>query len=348
MDEIEKLVKEFGAKRIGEKLREKLRGIHSSFARGLWVTHRELDKALSEGDFWIVSGRGPSEKIHFAHLLIFDAIRAMQEHFGVRVFIPVSDDEKFLFGKAKLEDVKHYGVENLKQILALGFDPELTYVMIDTRHMHAHFYEFCIRIAEKITGSTAKDVLGLKDSSNIGEFFYPAVQCAHILYPTLLTGSRVIVPIGADQDPYVRLSRDVAPYFNLKKPGAIHFRYIRGLGGEEKMSASQKESALYLEGPKQVKRKIWRAFTGGRATVEEQREFGGEPEKCVVFEYLSLLLDEKETEKLKKECMSGQRICGECKEILTELVNSWFSEIRKKAEKIRLEEFKVLGPGALG
>ncbi len=344
-ERVRKIIEEFGATPISEKLYKELEGVHITFRRRLWVSHRDFDVILKERDFWIVSGRGPSEKIHFAHLILFDTVKAMQEKFGVNVFIPVSDDEKFLFGKASLEKARKYAIENLKDILALGFDPKRTYILIDTYHMHPDFYKFTVQIAEKITGSMAKDTFGFTDSNNVGEFFYSAVQVGHILYPTLLTGKRVLVPIGLDQDPFIRLSRDIAPKLGLKKPATIHMGFIRGLRGEEKMSASRPETSLYLEDDETVKRKIWRTLTGGQPTIEEQRKYGGNPDVCVVFEYISLLeKDDKKIEKIRQECMEGRRICGECKEYLFKLIKEFYDRIRKNRERIRLEEFRVLSP----
>ncbi len=344
-ERVKKIIEEFGATPIDEELYKRFERVHRTFRRRFWVSHRDLDVILDEKDFWVVSGRGPSEKIHFAHLIIFDTVRAIQEKFDVNVFIPVSDDEKFLFGKTSFEDARKYAIENLKDILALGFDKEKTYILIDTYHMHPDFYKFTIRISEKITGSMVKDVFGINDSNNIGEFFYPAIQVCHILYPTLLTGKRVLVPIGLDQDPFIRLSRDIAPKVGLKKPSTVHLGFIRGLRGEEKMSASQPESSLYLEEDEKVKKKIWRALTGGQPTVEEQREKGGNPDICVVFEYLRLMEDSDERlKRVYEECKSGERICGECKEELFKMVKEFYDRIRKRREKIDIEEYKILSP----
>lgn len=348
MERVERIIEEFGAERMGEDLYKILEKVHVTFRRRLWVSHRDLDLILKERDFWIVSGRGPSEKIHFAHLILFDTVRAMQESFGVEVFIPISDDEKFLFGKTTLEDAKRYSVENLRDILSLGFDPKKTYIFIDTFHMNPHFYTFLVRIAEKITGSMAKDTFGFGDSNNVGEFFYSAIQIGHILYPTLLTERRVLVPIGLDQDPFVRLSRDISPKLGLKKPSTIHMGFIRGIRGEEKMSASKPETSLYLEEDEVIKRKVWRILTGGQPTIEEQKKYGGNPEVCVVFEYISLLEDkDKVLEEIKNNCKSGGRFCGECKEYLFGLIKEFFDGIRRRRERIRIEKFKILGPESI-
>ena len=82
------------------------------------------------------------------------------------------------------------------------------------------------------------------------------------------------------------------------------------------------------------------ALTGGRGTVEEQRRLGGEPEKCVVFEWLKLLFltDDAPLQKVYEECTSGKRLCGDTKKELTKLLIDFLHEHRRK----KLEVAKII------
>jgi len=57
-----------------------------------------------------------------------------------------------------------------------------------------------------------------------------------------------------DQDPYFRMTRDVAPSLKFRKPALIHSTFIPSLvGAKTKMSASDENSSIYLtDTPKQV------------------------------------------------------------------------------------------------
>lgn len=171
--------------------------------------------------------------------------------------------------------------------------------------------------------------------TNIGAIFYPAVQTAHILLPTLLHNLPVLVPIGIDQDPYIRVSRDVADKMNVFKPAAIHSKFIPGLDGEP-MSASKPETCIFLnEKTDSIKKKVWNAFTGGRGTLKEQRMYGGDPDKCTVFNWFQMFFirDDNELEKIKSECKSGERLCGQCKKELIAEIGMFLkkhNEIRKQ------------------
>ena len=61
---------------------------------------------------------------------------------------------------------------------------------------------------------------------------------------------------------------------------------VPGLLGEARCPrpGSDADNALFLnDPPKAVERKVRNAFTGGRATVEEQRRLGATPEVCSVW-----------------------------------------------------------------
>jgi tryptophanyl-tRNA synthetase len=94
-----------------------------------------------------------------------------------------------------------------------------------------------------------------------------------------------------------------------------------------------------------VKRKIKNAFTGGKATVAEQRKLGAEPDICSVFQYFIYLFEEDDKKLLQREkqCKSGEILCGECKTDLTERINKFLAEHQKKREKAKniLDKFNL-------
>jgi len=60
------------------------------------------------------------------------------------------------------------------------------------------------------------------------------------------------------QDPYFRMTRDVAPRIGCPKPALIHSRFIPALqGAQTKMSASDATTSINLtDTPKQIKTKV--------------------------------------------------------------------------------------------
>lgn len=335
-----KLVKEFGAKPFSPEIIKAIGTKHKLIEMGFFFAHRDLDKYLEvfkKGrQVAIVSGRGPSNYIHLGHLIIFDFIKWLQSELNAEVYIPLSDDEKYVFNKVKsLEEAYRYAIDNALDIAALGYDPEKTHMYVSSRTKWV--YKTSLELSRHLTYNTVKATFGLTDSVNPGVIFYAAVQAAHILMPTIKYDYPVVVPIGIDQDPYMRLTRDIASKIKVFKPASIYSKYLRGLTGEP-MSASQPETCIFLnDSPEVIKRKVWNAFTGGRATIKEQRELGGEPEKCVVYEWLMVyeFKNIKEAIKHKEKCISGELLCGVCKGKLYNALIRFLQEHRRRKESIK-------------
>lgn len=72
------------------------------------------------------------------------------------------------------------------------------------------------------------------------------------------TQVRCLIPCAIDQDPYFRMTRDVAPRLKLPKPALIHSKFFPALqGAKTKMSASDVNSAIFLtDTAKQIKTKV--------------------------------------------------------------------------------------------
>lgn len=67
--------------------------------------------------------RGPSSgSLHLGHLIPFKFTKWLQDVFDVPVVIQLTDDEKFLWKNLTLEDAYNYGIENIKDIIACGFN----------------------------------------------------------------------------------------------------------------------------------------------------------------------------------------------------------------------------------
>lgn len=333
-----KLIEAFGASPFNEDLVKKFREKHKFIYLKMTFAHRDFDKYLKERDegkiVSIVSGRGPSEELHLGHLCLFEFIKYLQDELNAKVFIPLSDDEKYVFQKIdNLETAYKYALSNALSIISIGFKEEDTKLYIST--MSGWVYRLAINFSRNLTYNTVKATFGFEEEANVGEIFYAAVQSAHILGPTIMYNYPVVVPIGMDQDPYMRLSRDIAGKLKIFKPASIYLKFIRGLTGEP-MSASKPETSIFItDTPEIIKKKVWNAFTGGRTTIREQRMLGGETEKCVVYEWLSIFhfSNLKEIEEHYNKCKQGEILCGECKDMLTDKLIRYVEEHNRKRMK---------------
>lgn len=352
----ERLIREFGTQPITEELLQRIAKhtgeLHLQLRRRLFFSHRDLDTVLDLYEngtkFVLYTGRGPSGPVHIGHLVPWIFTKHLQEKFDTRLYFQMTDDEKFVVeDKLELEHTRRFAYENALDLIALGFKPENTFIIFDVQDIDL-LYEIALEVAKRVTYSTAKATFGFEDSTNIGLIFWPAIQAVPCFIHTKLTGENVpaLIPAAIDQDPYWRITRDVAPKLGYYKPAQIHCRFLPGLGIGGKMSASEPETCIFtVDPPELVKRKIWNAFTGGRPTVEEQRKFGGNPSICTVFQYFYFLFEEDDNKLAERErkCLNGEILCGECKTELTERVIKFLAEHQKKREEARniIDKFHI-------
>ncbi len=352
----DRLIEKFGTERITDELKEKLYRVagerHILVERDLVYSHRDLNWLLNEyqkgNKFILYTGRGPSGHTHIGHLIPWRFTKWLQERFDTRLYFQMTDDEKFLFNpELELEDVYKYTYENTLDLLALGFEPEDTYIIDDIKHIDL-LYEIAVRVAKKVTFSTARAVYGFDNSMNIGGIWYPAMQAVPAFLHSEMVGVKTpcLIPCAIDQDPYWRVTRDVAEGLGYYKPASIQNKFVPGLGEGGKMSASDPMSAIFTtDSPKMAKKKVMNAFTGGRATAEEQRRLGANPYICPVFKYYKFLFmpDDRDLADIEKRCTGGDLLCGECKQILAPMVMDFLEkhQIAREEVKERVDEFSA-------
>ncbi len=352
----DRLVKQFGTKFIDPQLKAKLEklagGTHVLLRRDFYFSHRDLDLVLKDHEsgkgFFLYTGRGPSGKMHLGHMIPMIFTKWLQEKFGVNLYIEMTDDEKFLFKpKMGYEDIQRQAEEDIKEIAALGFDPERTFIFKDTEYMR-QIYPTALKVAKKVNFSTAKAVFGFNEQSNIGMILWPAIQTV----PTFFEKKRCLIPCAIDQDNYWRIQRDVAEGLGYYKTAAIHSKLLMPMTGPEgKMSSSIPESAIFLsDDEKTVKTKIMKyAFSGGQASIEEHRKLGGNPDVDVAFQWLHIMFeeDDRRIEQIRQDYKSGKMLTGELKQILVDRINSFLKEHNKRKEKAEKAVEKMRYSGRL-
>ncbi len=342
-----KLLEEFGAYEITDELlslmREAAGNLHALLSRRVFYAHRDLDAVLRdyvEGrGFFLYTGIAPSRSaMHLGHAVPFILTQWFQERFRVNAYIMVPDEEKYLAKKtADLRAVDELVERTILDIIALGFDPDRTFIFRDREYI-GHLYTAAVVVARRINWSLVKAVFGFDGETSIGLIFYPALQ----IVPTLFERRRCLIPYGIDQDPYFRVQRDIAPKLGYYKAAGVMSKFIPGLEGiESKMSASKPETAIFLSDPPEVAaKKVMNAFTGGQPTVREQREKGGRPEICCIFQWFKILFepsDEALRERYER-CVRGELLCGECKVELAERVGRFLRDHQRRvrdAERVR-------------
>jgi tryptophanyl-tRNA synthetase len=342
-----KLIERFGTQPITQGILDKVKKItgelHPMLKLQYFFSHRDfdwiLDKYEEHENFYLYTGRGPSGMVHMGHLMPWMFTKYLQDRFGSNLIFQLTDDEKFLYAQARsMEEIRLYTYENILDIIATGFDAKKTRIVVDTKHIQ-YLYPIASEIAKRITFSTAKSVFGFSNSTNVGMIGFPPIQAAPCFLPSIIEGrpTPVLIPAAIDQDPYWRMTRDVAERMGYYKPSQIHSKFLPGLGMSGKMSSSKPETALFTsDEPEVIEKKVSAAYTGGQATVGLQRLLGGNAMGCPVFWYLRYFFDtERESDERLLKCNSGNLLCGECKSDLAKESKSFIIDFKKRREKAK-------------
>ncbi|XP_069118126.1 tryptophan--tRNA ligase, cytoplasmic-like isoform X2 [Argopecten irradians] len=352
----DKLIDRFGSSKIDDALLkriEKVTGkpVHHLLRRGIFFSHREMDLILTTVEqgkpFYLYTGRGPSsEAMHLGHLIPFIFTKWLQDTFDVPLVIQMTDDEKFLWKDLTIDEANRLAHENAKDIIACGFDIEKTFIFSDVEYISScpDFYKYMCRIQKGVTFNQVKGIFGFTESDCIGKISFPAIQAAPSFsgaFPMIFNKKQDIqclIPCAIDQDPYFRMTRDVAPKLGCKKPALLHSTFFPALqGAQSKMSASDPTSSIFLtDTDKQIKDKINKyAYSGGGSTVEEHKEKGGDCSVDVAFQYMKFFSeDDERLAQIEKDYTSGELLTGYLKKELIGVLQKLVGEHRERRAKV--------------
>eukprot|EP01060_Flectonema_neradi_P001933 TRINITY_DN11187_c0_g1_i1.p1 TRINITY_DN11187_c0_g1~~TRINITY_DN11187_c0_g1_i1.p1 ORF type:complete len:402 (+),score=47.64 TRINITY_DN11187_c0_g1_i1:79-1284(+) len=352
----DKVAKQFGSEPMtGDILEryEKIMGtgsLHRFIKRDIAFTHRGLGDILDEVEkgrkFYMYTGRGPSNaSMHLGHAIPFLLTKQLQDAFNVPLVIQLTDDEKFLFRDLDLESLQSMTRENIKDIMAFGFDPKKTFIFNNLSYMH-RLYQNTLRIQRQLTFNKVSATFGFDGSCNIGRISFPAIQAAPCIsssFPNVLpvkSKLKCLIPCAIDQDPFFLLTRDVCPKLKSPKPSLLMTKFLpplSGVGGKMSSSAGEASQILLTDSRQQVSKKMKRAFSGGAATLEEYRKTGGNPDIDVAFQYLRHFLpDDAELDRLEEGYRTGDvnYHSGIMKSRAAEVISDFLDEHQQRRQAI--------------
>lgn len=360
-----KLIEKFGCSPITNDLLERFEKVtgqkcHHFMRRGIFFSHRDLNVLLDQLEakkpVFLYTGRGPStDAMHLGHLLPFILTKWLQDVLKCPLFIQITDDEKFFYQKPdkeqeELEYFSKIADENIKDIISVGFNPDLTFIFKNTEYIQ-YLYPNTCRLQKAITYNQIKGIFGLNGSENSGKIAFPALQaapCMSSCFPHVFgnkNNAMAFIPMGIDQDPYFRMTRDIAIKLKFPKPVCLYNKFFPALQGfKSKMSSSDETTAIFLnDTPKKIKDKINKyAFSGGKATVEEHREKGGDISVDISYQYLKYFHDDDAfVEEIGQKYTKGELLSGELKKITIDVIQKVIQTHQDNKKKISEEFFRT-------
>ena len=422
-----RLFEDFGISRFSDALKQ-IEQPHLYMRRGIIVGHRGYEDVLraiqTKSNFAVMSGFMPSGRIHLGGKMVMDEI-IWHQRMGGDAFACIADMESHSVRGVSWQQCKEIGVnEYILSLVALGFDIEQGHIYFQSTNEKLRNLAF--ELGTEANFSEISAIYGFSGDVNISHMISVLVQNADILQPQLSEygGPKpVVIPVGVDQDPHIRLTRDIAsrmrmfrvekrldknqkPYISIREkqadkgaleavasriespkkvyemhidvfgieaseidrnirdieeivraveleyggygfflPAATYHRFMQGLTGG-KMSSSVPESYIALtEPPEEAARKVKQAKTGGRATAAEQKNLGGLPEECTVYDLMMFHLVEEDAQmkEIFEECKNGKRTCKACKLQAAELMHAFIKRHQEERERAKavLKEHEV-------
>ncbi len=350
-DEYIKLCEEFGIERL-----ETLDLPYSIFEKNRYLRrkvifgHRDfqtIQNAIAKGKPWaVISGIKPSGHFHLGTFTTASEIVAFQKMGGI-AYYAIADFESFVDNGMPYDESFENAVDNLADIFAIGLDPEKSVIWLQSKEKLVKDMPF---IAGKyVTNNQMRAIYG---EHPFALYIAALVQVGDILLPQLKKGVMpTVVPVGIDQDPHIRLTRDVTKHFTfdttdpetgkvtkqpLFKPAATYHKLLPAINDITlKMSKSLPNSSFnFGDDPKSIKKKIMGAYTGGRRNAEEQKKLGGIPERCMIYKLMEYHFqpdDEKLLDRYTR-CRNGM-LCGTCKKEVVKIILEYIEHHNEEKKK---------------
>ncbi|MCJ7429148.1 MAG: tryptophan--tRNA ligase [Candidatus Nanohaloarchaeota archaeon QJJ-5] len=332
----------FGIDAFDDQL-DKLPTKNRYMRRDIIYGHRDFGRvadAIANGDdFAMMTGLMPSGKFHFGHKMVADQIKYYQE-LGADVYVAVADIESYTTRNIPHEKAREIAIDQyLLNYIALGIDPEnLTfYFQSDgstSYHTKSKFFS---------KNTTQNEIEAIYGDITPGKVTAALTQVADILQPQFEENGGpkpTVVPIGTDQDPHMRFTRDIAARTDVQdfiKPSSTYHKFMRGLQGG-KMSSSKEKSYIALSDPiDEAKQKIDQAKTGGKQSLEKHRKQGADVDEDMVYELLAfhLIEDDDRLNRIYREYDSGEMLSGELKQIAKDELETFLQTHQEKREQAR-------------
>jgi tryptophanyl-tRNA synthetase len=215
-----KLQEAFGISAFGPEEWGTFESPHMLMRRGVVFGHRDFERiqdAIRGHDQWsVMTGLMPSGNLHMGHKMLADQFISHQQA-GADVHIAVADFEAVAARGLSLEKAHEIARDQyIHNYLALGLSPENGEVYYQTRRRRVK--DLADQFATRIKFGQMQGLYGFGGETSLGHINAPIIQAADILHvqqPEMGGARPVLIPVGVDQDPHLRLSRDIAQQWRM-------------------------------------------------------------------------------------------------------------------------------------
>ena len=253
VDDYNKLFSEFGISSF-EQILPQLQNPHPYMRRKIIFGHRNYDSVLAamkrHEPFGVMSGFMPSGRAHFGHMMVMNEIIWHQQQ-GGDAYAAIANMEAHAVRGISWDKCRSLGInEYLLSLIALGFEPkENSHIYFQSENYRMRNLAF--ELGREANFSEVSAIYGFSGETHISHMESVMAQSADILHPQLkeFGGPKpVVIPVGADQDPHIKLTRDLA-YRMRKFLVELRGDYIsiRGKAASQEMMQAAESALLEAE-----------------------------------------------------------------------------------------------------
>jgi len=249
-----KLFAEFGIEEFDEVLPE-VPDPHYLMRRGVIFGHRDyrpIARAMREGEeFAALSGFMPTGDPHIGHKLVFDEIIWHQQQ-GGDAYGLIADLEAHSARGLTWDEIDTHARDYVLSLLALGFDPDDGELYRQSTNREVQ--DLAFELGVEANFSELQAIYDFDGETDVSHMQSVVTQMADILYPQTDEPRPTVIPVGPDQDPHMRLARDLAArmrYFRVTEAFAgfeVEDDAERGLLGEVYESLAEGDAAAEDDG----------------------------------------------------------------------------------------------------
>lgn len=293
----------------------------------------------------ILTGDRPTGPLHIGHYVgsLQNRVKLQDEY---DCFFIIADYQVLTDHLSDTAMVENNIREIVLDWLSVGMDPKKSSFFIQSCIPEiaelTMYFSMIVTVPEVQRNPTVKDEMkaariGKKEMS-YGFMGYPISQAADIL-----SVRADLVPAGQDQLPHIEHTREIArrfnrlfsPVFPETKSLMSSFPRLPGTDGQ-KMSKSRNNAIFLKDSPKEVEKKVMRAYT------DPSRIHATDPghiEGNVVFAYLDAFLpDREELNDLKKKYRKGSIGDVSVKKRLIEILEEFLTPIRARRKELESKQ----------
>jgi len=219
-----RLIKEFGIEELKEL--PKIFNENVLFRRKIIFAHRDIPRILvsvkDKKPFVMMTGLMPTGKFHIGHMILAQQFIFWQ-NLGAKLYIAVADVEAYNARGQSLEDSRKIAIDQyLTNYIALGLKPQNCEIYFQSERSKDaaksnSYYRLQNMLAKCATFNEFKAVYG---EISPGKMISALLQASDMYHPQLkeFEGKPIstFIPVGIDQDPHIRIARDMARKLDKK------------------------------------------------------------------------------------------------------------------------------------